>query len=224
MIGSFAAIIGRDLRLAWRRPGEALTLLAFFLIVATLYPLATQPTPAVLRTAGPAIIWIAALLASALPLGTLFKADLEDGSLEQITFSSTPLAWLMFGRVMAHWLMTGLPLALLSPLLASAFALPADVTPTLFMSLLVATPILSLTGALGAALTAGTRQASTLVALLVLPLQMPALIFGARASYMAMDGLDAGGALLLLGSLLALSAALVPFAIAAAVRISVEQT
>ena len=220
MMGALLGVIRRDLLLAMRNRADLLANLAFFVLVAGLVPLGMGPEPGVLRVAGPGMLWIAALLASMLGLGRLFAQDHADGTLEQMLLSPEPLTILVAGKVIAHWLVSGLPLVALAPLLALQFGLGESI-PVLLASLLLGTPVLSLIGAAGAALTLGVRGASVLVALLVLPLYVPVLIFGSGAVAADAAG-NAQGHLMLLGGLLAASAALGPLATAAALRIAME--
>ena len=213
-------LIRRDLLLAVRRPADIANVLFFFIVVATLFPLAVGPERDALRMMAPGIVWAAALLASILALSRLFAADYADGTLEGMLLSVEPLPVIVIAKVIAHWLMSGLPLALVAPLLALQFDLTAEVAMLLFLSLLLGTPVLSLVGAIGAALTLGLRGGSVLVALLVLPLYVPVLIFGAGAA--AADPAGASAHLLVLGALLAAALALSPWATAAALRIALE--
>lgn len=222
MLSTLACVIRRDLLLALRRRSDVLSSLFFFIIVASLFPLGVGPEPALLRTMAPGILWVAALLASMLALGRLFALDYADGTLEQMLLSSEPLALIVIGKVTAHWLVSGLPLVLLAPLLAIQFDLPAGASQVLCLSLLIGTPVLSLIGAVGAALTLGVRGSGVLVALLVLPLYIPVLIFGAGAVGAEVSGLGASAHLLLLGGVLAGAAALTPWATAASLRIALE--
>lgn len=222
MLSTLACLIRRDLLLALRRRSDVLSSLFFFIIVASLFPLGVGPEPALLRTMAPGILWVAALLASMLALGRLFALDYADGTLEQMLLSSEPLALIVIGKVAAHWLVSGLPLVLLAPLLAIQFDLPAGASQVLCLSLLIGTPVLSLVGAVGAALTLGVRGGGVLVALLVLPLYIPVLIFGAGAVGAEVSGLGASAHLLLLGGVLAGAAALTPWATAASLRIALE--
>lgn len=208
--------------LAFRRRSDVLTTLFFFIIVVTLFPLGVGPEAALLRTMAPGILWVAALLASMLALGRLFALDYADGTLEQMLLAPEPLTLIVIGKVIAHWLVAGLPLVLLAPLLAVQFDLPGDSVLVLFYSLLIGTPVLSLIGAIGAALTLGVRGGGVLVSLLVLPLYIPVLIFGAGAVGAEASGLGSAAHLLLLGGVLAAAAALAPWAAAAALRISLE--
>jgi heme exporter protein B len=222
MLSAIACVIRRDLLLAFRRRADVLTTLFFFILVATLFPLGVGPEPALLRTMAPGVLWVAALLASMLALGRLFALDHADGTLEQMLLSAEPLALIVIGKAIAHWLVSGLPLVLLAPLLGIQFDLTAGAVKVLFLSLLIGTPVLSLIGAIGAALTLGVRGGGVLVALLVLPLYIPVLIFGAGAVGAEASGLGSSAHLLLLGGMLAGAAALAPWATAASLRISLE--
>lgn len=222
MLKALNCIIRRDLLLAFRRRSDVLTTLFFFVIVVTLFPLGVGPEATLLRTMAPGILWVAALLASMLALGRLFALDFEDGTLEQMLLSAEPLTVIVIGKVIAHWLVSGLPLVLLAPLLAVQFDLPRESVSVLFFSLLIGTPVLSLIGSIGAALTLGVRGGGVLISLLVLPLYIPVLIFGAGAVGAEASGLGSSAHLLLLGGVLAGAAALAPWATAAALRISLE--
>ena len=170
------AVVRRDLRIAFRRLPDLASPLMFFAIVITLFPLAISPEAAVLRQIGPGVLWVGALLATLLALNILFRSDFDDGSLEQLALSSHPLPLLVFGKILAHWLISGVPLVLLSPLLALSYDLSSNGLQVLALALLIGTPTLSLLGSVGAALTAGVHQAGGLLALLVLPLMMPVLV------------------------------------------------
>ena len=222
MLKALHCVIRRDLLLAFRRRSDVLTTLFFFIIVVTLFPLGVGPEPELLRTMAPGILWVAALLASMLALGRLFALDYADGTLEQMLLSPEPLTVIVLGKLIAHWLVSGLPLVLLAPLLAVQFDLPVASTAVLFFSLLIGTPVLSLVGSIGAALTLGVRGGGVLVSLLVLPLYIPVLIFGAGAVGAEASGLGGTAHLLLLGGVFAGAAALAPWATAAALRISLE--
>lgn len=222
MLKALLCVMNRDLLLALRRRADVLTTVFFFVIAATLFPLGVGPEPALLRTLAPGILWVAALLASMLSLGRLFALDHADGTLEQMLLSPQPLSALVIGKIVAHWLVCGLPLVLLAPLLAVQFDLPAASMGVLLLSLLIGTPVLSLLGAIGAALTLGVRGGGVLVSLLVLPLYVPVLIFGAGAVGAQASGLGGSAHLLLLGGLLAGAAALAPWATALALRIALE--
>ena len=198
-MNAFVAIVRRDLLLAARRKSEVLTALFFFMIVVSLFPLGIGPETAMLRRIAPGVLWVAALLAAMLSLNRLFATDHQDGTLEQMALSPTPLAVLVSGKVLAHWLTSGLPLVLLAPVLGLQFDLSAQALGVLMISLLLGTPILSLIGAIGAALTLGVRGGGVLLSLLVLPLYIPALIFGAGAVEAELSGSGAAAHLLLLG-------------------------
>jgi heme exporter protein B len=216
------ALLRRDLRAALSRWSELALPLTFFVIVITLFPLGLAPERDLLSAIGPGVLWVAALLASLLSLESLFRADLEDGSMEQMVLSPQPLALLALTKSFCHWLLSGLPLVLLTPLVAQAFYLPANAVWVLVAALLLATPTLSLIGAVAAALTASLRRGAGILGILVLPLALPLLIFGARATDLAVQGHSAAGPLYLLAALLALAVTLAPLAIAAALRISVD--
>lgn len=216
------ALFLRDLRLALRRRSDTAAALVFFFIVVSLFPLGVGPEPALLRRMAPGVVWVAALLASMLSLSRLFADDQQDGTLEQLLLSATPLPLLVLAKTAAHWLCSGLLLALASPVLALQFDLPADAIAVLVASLLLGTPTLSLVGAVGAALTLGLRNGAVLLALLVLPLQIPVLIFGAGAVLAQAGGLGARAHLLMLGGLLCGAVVLAPWGAAAGLRISVE--
>ena len=216
------AIVRRDLLLAWRRRADVATVVLFFLIVVSLFPLGVGPEPNLLRIIAPGIIWVAALLSCMLSLQQIFASDHADGVLDQMLLAAVPLGLIVIARAFAHWLISGLPLVILSPLLAVQFGLPAELFPVLTLSLLLGTPILTLTGAIGAALTLGLRGSGMLLALLVLPLYVPVLILGAGAVDSAASGLGAEAHLLLLTAQLVLTAAFAPWAISAALRIAAE--
>lgn len=218
---AFLAMLRRDLMLAFRHRGEMANPLLFFVIVVSLFPLGVGPAPSVLSAIAPGIIWVAALLAAMLSLDSMFKSDFADGSLEQIALSHHPLSVLVLAKVLAHWLVTGLPLIVAAPLLGLLLYLPEAATPALIGSLALGTPVLSLIGAIGMGLTVGLKRGGVLLSLLVLPLYVPVLIFGALAVHDAGAGLDVAGHLYLLGALLVLSATLSPVATATALRISI---
>ncbi|MBT9490608.1 MAG: heme exporter protein CcmB [Rubrivivax sp.] len=216
------ALFLRDLKLAQRRQADTLGAAVFFVIVASLFPLGIGPEPTLLQRMGPGVVWVAALLAAMLSMPRLFAEDAADGTLEQLLLSSTPLALLVLAKVAAHWLVSGALLVVVAPVLALQYGLPADQVGMLVLSLALGTPVLSLVGAIGAALTVGVRGAAVLLSLLVLPLVTPVLIFGAGAVEAVGAGLDAGGHLSLLGALLALALFGAPLAAAAALRISID--
>lgn len=222
MLNVLLCVIRRDLLLAFRRRADVLTTLFFFLIVSSLFPLGVGPEPELLRTMAPGILWVGALLASMLALGRLFALDYADGTLEQLVLSAEPLPLIVTGKVIAHWIVSGLPLVILAPVLALQFDLPTESIGVLFLSLLIGTPVLSLVGAIGAALTLGVRGGGVLVSLLVLPLYVPVLIFGAGAVGAEASGVGAHAHLLLLGAACAAALALAPWASAAALRIALE--
>jgi heme exporter protein B len=215
-------LIQRDLRLAVRRPGEWLQPLVFFFVVTLLFPLATDPQLSRLRDIAPIALWVAALLSCLLALELLFREDGQDGSLEQLAVSGLPLSWLLLAKCSVHWLLTGLPLVLAGPLVASALGAPYAAIPGILAALLIGSIALSLIGAVGAGLTLGLRRGGVLLALLVLPLAVPVLIFGARATALAIELEPMSAPMYLLGSIAVLAATLAPIAAAAAVRISLE--
>lgn len=221
-MSALLAVIRRDLLLAMRRKGEVLTALFFFAIVSSLFPLGIGPETDLLRKIAPGILWVGALLSAMLSLNRLFAADHQDGTLEQMALSATPLGLLVAGKVLAHWLVSGLPLVLLAPVLGLQFDLGGDALLVLMASLLLGTPLLSLIGAIGAALTLGVRGGGVLLSLLVLPLYVPALIFGAGAVEAQVSGLGAGGHLSLLAALTVLAAFFAPWAATAALRIAID--
>ncbi|KPC28338.1 Heme exporter protein B [Pseudomonas syringae pv. cilantro] len=219
----FLLLMVREARLLARRPAELANPLVFFALVIALFPLAIGPDAQLLQTLSPGLMWIAALLAVLLSLDGLFRSDFEDGSLEQWVLSPHPVALLVLSKVLAHWVFSGLALVLLSPLLALMLGLPANCLPVLMLSLLLGTPVLSLLGAVGAALTVGLKRGGLLLALLILPLYIPVLILGSAALQAALQGMPATGYLLWLGSLSVLAITLTPFAIAAGLKISVGE-
>lgn len=222
MISVFWALLRRDLLLAFRHRGELLNPLLFFSLVVTLFPLGVSPEPSVLKTMAPGVIWIAVLLAGLFSLEGLFRSDFEDGTLEQMVLSPFPLAWLVLAKVVAHWLVTALPMLLLAPLLGLFLALPAEGVRVLEWTLLAGTPFLSLVGSVGVALTVGLRRGGMLLTLIVMPLYVPLLIFATQAVTSAVAGLPYDGALDFLMALLFLSLTLAPFATASALRISLS--
>lgn len=223
MSSPFILLLKQETRLLFRRPAELANPLVFFALVVALFPLAVGPESQQLRDLSPGLVWLAALLAVLLSLDGLFRSDFEDGTLEQWLVSSHPLSLLVLAKVLAHWLVSGLALVLLSPLLAMMLGLPTESLPVLLASLLLGTPVLSLLGAVGAALTVGLKRGGLLLALLILPLYIPVLILGTGALQASLQGLPAAGQLLWLASLAALAVTLAPFAIAAGLRISVGE-
>ncbi len=222
MIGAVAQVIRRDLLLAARQRADVANTLLFFVVVVTMVPLGVGPEPETLRTIAPGMVWVAALLASILSLNRLFAHDLADGTLEQMLLAPEPLAAIVLGKVAAHWLVTGLPITAMAMPLGVMFDLPADATATLATALALGTPALSLIGAVGAALTLGLRGGGVLLSLLVLPLYVPVLIFGAGSVEAVAGGLSPQAHLLLLAAFSLAATVLAPWAIAAALRISLE--
>ena len=216
------AIIRRDLRLAMRRRADIVSALFFFIIVVSLFPLGIGPEPELLRTLAPGVLWVAALLATLLSLPRLFADDHHDGTLEQLALAPQPLGLIVLGKVIAHWLVSGLPLALLAPVLGLQFDLSSEALWILSFSLLLGTPALSGIGAIGAALTLGVRGGGVLLSLLVLPLYIPVLIFGAGAVDATVTGLGAQAHLSLLGALTLSAVFFAPWPTAAALRIALE--
>ncbi|WP_227871344.1 heme exporter protein CcmB [Novimethylophilus kurashikiensis] len=215
-------LLWRDLQLVVRRKSDAVAALFFFIIATSLFPLGVGSEPALLRAVGPGVLWVAALLSAMLSLNRLFAADHADGSLEQLVLMPVPLTLTVAVKTLAHWLTSGLPLVLLAPLLGLQFDLAGDALAVLTLSLLLGTPLLSLIGAIGAALTLGVRGGGVLLAVLVLPLYIPVLIFGAGAVSACAHGMSPWGGLSLLGALLVLGVVFAPFAAAAALRVSLE--
>lgn len=222
LLASARALCLRDLRLLWRRRGDALQPALFALLVVTLFALALGNDRATLAKSAGAVLWLASLLAGLLALDTLFRGDAEDGSLEQWMLAPAPLAWLVLVRTFMHWATTALPLLVAAPLLAELLHLPHRQLGVLLASLALGTPLLSLLGAVVAALTVGMRRSGILVALLALPLYVPVLVFGAGSVIQAAQGLDVTGALLMLGAGLVLALVLAPLAAAAAIRIALN--
>jgi heme exporter protein B len=220
--GACGAVVGRDLLIAARRRTDVLTTFFFFVIVVSLFPLGVGPEPDTLREIAPGVVWVAALLAAMLSLARMFGADHADGTLEQVVLTPQPLTLLVLSKVLAHWLTTGLPLVLIAPLLGLQFDLPGGALSTLVVSLLIGTPALSLIGAVGAALTLGVRGGGALTALLVLPLYVPVLVFGAGAVTASATGTGIMGHLALLGAMSLAALVFAPWATAMALRISLE--
>ncbi len=219
---AFLALLRRDFLLAYRRRAELLQPLVFLLVVVTLFPLGVGPSPQLLAKIAPGVIWIAALLATVLSLDSLFRSDYEDGTLEQMVLSGQPLALIALARIVAHWLVAGLPIILLSPLLALWMNLPDAGVPVLIKSLAIGTPVLSLIGAIGGALTVSLKRGGQLLSLLVFPLYVPLLILATSAVSAAVSGLPYNGqlGLILAGMIAALT--LAPFATAAALKLSLS--
>jgi heme exporter protein B len=220
--GGFAWAFSRDITLAFRHPGETMLVIAFFVLVAALFPLGVGAEPQLLLRIGPGVIWVCALLAAFLSLPALFAADHADGSLEQMLLSPHPMPGWVCGKIAAHWIASGLPLTVLSPLLGLQYGLAGETLGVLACALLLGTPVLSLLGAACSALTLGARGGGMLLALLALPLFVPVLIFGAGAAEAQASGLSAAPHLSLLGAGLILAAMAAPFAVCAAIRIALD--
>jgi heme exporter protein B len=218
----FAAVLRRDLQVAWRRWSDAVNPALFFLLVVTLFPLALSPKAEFLRAIGPGVLWVGVLLATLLALNLLFRADVDDGTMEQLLLSDCPLPIVRLAKTLAHWVTTIIPVVIVAPLLAITYHLPPDALPTLVFGLLIGTPALSLVGSIGAALTVGLRQGGALLAVLVVPLMLPVPMFGARATDLAVAGEDPTGLLYLLGALSVLATGLAPLASAAAIRLGID--
>jgi len=221
-MNGFLTVLGREMRIALRRKGDALNVLVFFVIVASLFPLGVGPEPEQLRAMAAGVAWIAALLAALLSLPRLFAADYADGTLEQMLVAPQPLAAIVLAKIAAHWLLTGLPLAIVAPLIGLQYGLPADALCVLLVSLLIGTPVLSLLGAAGAALTLGVRGGGALLGLLILPLFVPVLVFGAGAVTASLIGINPSAHLSLLGAFLAVSSLVGPWAACAALRVALD--
>ena len=221
-MSALLTMVHRDLLLVMRRKSEVLTALFFFVVVTSLFPLGVGADAALLRKIAPGVIWVAALLSTLLGLQRMFAADYADGALEQITLSPQPMVLLITGKIIAHWIVCGLPLVILAPIIGIQFDLGVNPLYVLMATLLLGTPVLSLLGSIGAALTLGVRGGSVLMSLLILPLYIPVLIFGAGAVYAESVGLDTSGHFSLLGALLILALAFVPWVSTAAVKIAIE--
>jgi heme exporter protein B len=219
---AFFAIIRRDLVLALRRRSEVVNPLLFFILIITLFPLGIGARPQLLQAIAPGIIWVSALLAAMLSLDSLFRSDFDDGSLEQILLSPHPASVLVLGKIIAHWLVTGLPLLMVAPLLAILLGLPNHALVVLLVTLLLGTPVLSLIGAIGVALTVGLRRGGMILSLLVLPLYVPVLIFAGNAVEMASNGLPVDAQINILIAILLLALVLAPLPTAAALKMSID--
>ncbi|MGH8475952.1 MAG: heme exporter protein CcmB [Methylococcales bacterium] len=219
---AFVILLKRDLLISIRRRSETINPLLFFVIVVSLFPLGVGAEPKLLEAMAPGVIWVSALLASMLSLDSIFRSDFEDGSLEQLLLSAHPVTVLVLAKVCAHWLITGLPLIMAAPLLAMLLGLPAQALEALVLTLLLGTPVLSLVGAIGVALTVGLRRGGVIISLLVLPLYIPVLIFGSNAVQCAAQGLPVNAQLSMLAALLSLALALAPLPTAAALRMSLS--
>lgn len=218
----FGWLVWRDLILAWRRRADVLATVFFFVIVVSLFPLGIGPEREILRTIAPGVVWVAALLASMLSLGRIFGNDYQDGTLEQLLLTPQSTYMIVLGKILAHWLVSEVPLVIIAPVLGLQFGLSQNSLATVIVSLLLGTPVLSIIGSIGAALTLGLRAANVLVALLVLPLYIPVLIFGTGAVQASVGGTSPRPYLLLLGATLLLSLVFAPWATSAALKISVE--
>ncbi|MEQ5776495.1 MULTISPECIES: heme exporter protein CcmB [unclassified Thalassospira] len=216
------AILARDLRLALRQGADSIMVVAFFIVTTTLFPFGVGPEANILARIASGVIWVSALLAAMLSLERVFQTDFEDGTLELLSLSPVPLELVVLGKVLAHWLTTGLPLIIAAPLMAVMLNMNSAGFGTLMLAMLVGTPALSLIGAIGAALILGARRGGVLVSLLVLPLYIPVLIFGAGAVEAALLGLPAGEHIQIMGAILLLTLALAPLAAARALRLAVE--
>jgi heme exporter protein B len=219
---AFSLVLHREMRLSFRRPEQLLQPLVFFLIVTTLFPLGLNLQLSLLKDMAPGVLWVAALLSSLLSLDALFKSDADDGTLEQLALSGQSLTVIVAAKTIAHWLVTGLALVLVSPIVGTALGIPGAAFATMLLSLALGTLTLSWLGAIGAALTIGLRRGNVLLSLIVLPLAMPLLIFGAAATDRAMSGTNAAGALYFLAALCVFTCTLAPFATTAALRITLE--
>ncbi len=215
-------VIARDLTLAFRRPDQLLHPLAFFVLVTTLFPLSVSPELAILRGIAPGVLWVAALLAALLALDFLFRDDAQDGTLEQYALSGQSLTWLLLGKTGAHWLLTGVPLSLMAPLMGFTLGVPPSASAGIMLTVALGSLALSFIGSIGAALTLGVRRGGVLLSILILPLAVPILIFGSRATQLAIRGDPYLAPMELLGAIVVLSFTLAPLAAAAAVRISLE--
>jgi heme exporter protein B len=219
---AFGLMLRRELALSFRRRDQLLQPLVFFLIVTTLFPLSLSVQLSLLREMAPGVLWVAALLSSLLSLDALFKNDADDGTLEQMALSGQGLTVLVMAKTLAHWVVSGAPLVLVSPVVGEALAVPTEAFPVMMLSLTLGTLTLSWLGAIGAGLTVGLKRGNVLLSLVVLPLAMPLLIFGAAATDRAISGINPLGALYLLGALCVLTWTLAPFAVSAALRITLE--
>ncbi len=222
LTSAFVLLLRRDLTLAYRRRAELMNPLLFFVLVSSLFPLGIGSNPKLIAAVGPGVIWVAALLAAMLSLDSMFRSDFEDGSLEQFMLSSHPVSILVLAKVFAHWLVTGLPLILVAPLLGVLLALPTEALGVLMLTLVLGTPVLSLIGSVGVALTVGLRRGGVILSLLVLPLYVPVLIFAADAVHTAAQGIPTTAQISFLAGLLALALALAPLATASSLRVSLS--
>ncbi|MCP4880396.1 MAG: heme exporter protein CcmB [Gammaproteobacteria bacterium] len=223
MLGFMYSVIRRDLLLVMRHPAEMVNPLVFFVLVIALFPMGVSPEASLLSQTAAGVVWVAALLATLLSLDILFKADYADGSLEQLLLTSHPAWALVIAKVIVHWLVSGLPLVIMSPLVATMLFLPADAIPTLLLGLLIGTPTLSLFGAVGAALVTGVKSGGMLISLLVLPLYIPVLLFGTGAVAAAVLGMPVGGYMAYLGAMLVFALMVTPWAAATALKVGQMQ-
>ncbi|MDX1344737.1 MAG: heme exporter protein CcmB [Sedimenticolaceae bacterium] len=219
---AFLDLLRRDLLLAMRRRSELANPMLFFVMVIVLFPLGVGAEPKLLEQMSSGVVWVAALLAALLTLDSIFRSDFEDGSLEQILFGAHPVTMILLAKVIAHWLVTGLPLLLVAPVLATFLGMNPDAIGVLMLSLLLGTPVLSLIGSIGVALTVGLRRGGVILSLLVLPLYVPVLIFGAAAVDAAASGMPVTGQMYIMAAFLVLAVTLAPLAAAAALRISLS--
>lgn len=219
---AFLAVIRRDLILAFRRRAEMANPVLFFVLVITLFPLGIGAQPKLLQAMAPGVVWVSALLAAMLSLDGLFRSDFEDGSLEQMLLSSQPVSVLILAKVTAHWLVTGLPLLFIAPLLAVFLGMPTHSVEVLLITLLLGTPVLSLVGAIGVALTVGLRRGGMILSLLVLPLYVPVLIFASNAVEMAGSGLPVDAQINILAAILLMAVVLTPWPTASALKMSIQ--
>ena len=222
LINVFATVLKRDLTLAYRRRQDLVNPMIFFVIVVSLFPLGVSPEKTFLQDSGAGVVWVAALLATLLSLDSLFSSDYEDGSLEQLILTPQPLFLIVLAKILSHWLVTGVPLLILSPMLGVMMHLEFETIKVLMLTLLLGTPVLSLIGAIGAALTVGLKSGGVLISLLILPLYIPILIFGTGTVQAASNMLPIDGYIALMGAIFALSLTLSPIAAAAALKISLS--
>jgi len=222
LASAFRLLLKRDLTLAYRRRSEMINPLLFFVLVSAMFPLGIGNDPKLIQAVRPGVVWVAALLAALLSLDSMFRSDFEDGSLEQFMLSAHPVSILVLAKILAHWLITGLPLFIVAPLLAVMLNIPSEVIGTLMLTLLLGTPVLSLIGSVGVALTVGLRRGGVILSLLVLPLYVPVLIFATDAVQTAIVGIPVTAQLSILAAMLVGSLALAPLATAASLRISLS--
>jgi heme exporter protein B len=222
LTSAFNLLLKRDLVLAYRRRAELVNPMLFFVLVTAMFPLGIGNDPKLIEAVGPGVVWVAALLASLLSLDSMFRSDFEDGSLEQYMLSAHPISILVLAKILAHWLVTGLPLFIVAPLLAILLNIPGSAVPTLMLTLLLGTPVLSLIGSVGVALTVGLRRGGVILSLLVLPLYVPVLIFATDAVKTTIAGIPTTAQISILSAMLVGSLVLAPLATAASLRISLS--